>query len=804
MRSCFVHRRAFRILALGLALSGLHSRGGAQTPSDRKEDLATFLGAVRALRPGAQGTSVQGRTARIGHLELEIERGSVFRLETPRGETFGLYFEGQGRYTYRTEDPADRLVIEANVSRHTLAPIYRNFTVSDRLERAVVFFAAPALQGLWETSGTDGEVSGGPRPPGSELPLSPDARSRFDTLWRDLLATDLEYDHLAAEARFNGGERQYVYAELDGERKRVGYSYDRVEAFEESLFGFQKIKGFDLRVRETLSQQNLERGSEESPAMMRLKAARIHVQTSDNRSGTITSDLDLEVGTDGLRAFHLYLVNNRDGRSFNWSSPKNRLEVRKITDQDGTPVPFSHRYHQLLLLVPHPLDRGDTLRLHVETGGEVFTGLGGELHDNYFELFDVPWFPEPGHWDAGGFTFNLKVRTRKPYLPIASGTTKKLVEAGDSYELETASALPSRMIAVFAGKYTTREEKIGNRTVRVYAYGQARKLVQDRMPRIADAFLSFYEGNLGPYPFEELNIVEVPKFGFGIAPSGMVLITSEAYNPYGFASTAREYQEFFQALAPGERTANISRGINARLAHEVAHQWFPHRAMPASPRDGWLSESIAEYLAGLAMAVANPDPRDAQGFPAMLANWRFFATQCKDAGPIEAAAMQSGEAAWSNRYCLLYNRGPLVLHMLRTMAGNEGFFAILRRFLDKAGSGFVTTEDFRKAAEEVLQTDLGWFFDQWYRRGGIPEIRIEQRVEATEAGHYFLVGRAVQAEGAEFKKMIIPFVLEFPSGRKDARLLFQDKPVTEFQFDLQGKPKKVTVDPAQNNLVVYR
>jgi len=49
----------------------------------------------------------------------------------------------------------------------------------------------------------------------------------------------------------------------------------------------------------------------------------------------------------------------------------------------------------------------------------------------------------------------------------------------------------------------------------------------------------------------------------------------------------------------------------------------------------------------------------------------------------------------------------------------------------------------------------------------------------------------------------IPIVLEMSDGRRDLRLPFQDQPVKEFSFELQEKPKKVIVDPAQNNLAIY-
>src|SRR5262249_57184771 len=101
----------------------------------------------------------------------------------------------------------------------------------------------------------------------------------------------------------------------------------------------------------------------------------------------------------------------------------------------------------------------------------------------------------------------------------------------------------------------------------------ARKDVLSKLPAIADKFLRFYEQALGEYPYDDLDIVEIPEFvadeaphgAFGIAPGGMVLLTSEAYNARRNLVT-----EYFSV------------GINARLAHAVAPQMFATTIFPPS------------------------------------------------------------------------------------------------------------------------------------------------------------------------------------------------------------------------------
>jgi hypothetical protein len=52
--------------------------------------------------------------------------------------------------------------------------------------------------------------------------------------------------------------------------------------------------------------------------------------------------------------------------------------------------------------------------------------------------------------------------------------------------------------------------------------------------------------------------------------------------------------------------------------------------------------------------------------------------------------------------------------------------------------------------------------------------------------------------------MIDPLVLDMPGGQRDVRVFVQEQPSQPFRFELAAAPSKVTVDPANNNLAVYR
>jgi len=760
-----VWRRPSRI-----ALAALVLLVGSAVPAEQAppEDLTGLLASHRALAPAPTGFDAAGTTLEIGHLSLELLDGALYPVRGAQAELLGVYFEGQGRYAYRSDDARDLTVLADNLARNTPLLKLNQSTVRDSFERFVVFFARPLFED---------------RLAGESRPLSALGRSAFDKMWKRVGLTHLEYDHLAAEARLNPGDLQYVYAEIEGAGALVGYTYDRVRRFIEGLVTFEKYPGVDFRFSVRLSAQELA-SPPDGLAMARVRHAKVAVVTEDNRTGSIDSDLTIEPAKDGLRVVTFELVNNRAPYSWDWASEKNQLRVKRVTGPEGQELAFSHRYHELLVQLPAPSKREDKVTLRVETAGEIFTDMDDKRGEEYFELFTVSWFPQAFRWDARRYRFELTARTRKPYYPVASGTTT-VREDGDSYILESESDRPVTQVALFAGKYRTVEQMAGTVRVRVHAYLSATKQMLETLPGLVAELLGFYQDQIGPYPFEEIDVVGIPTYWFGIAPSGMVLLPAQTYKPM-----------------QGHIAGYLARGAPPLIAHEVAHQWFGHKAFPGVPEENWLSESFSEYLSGLAMGAGETKVHRVVGFREMLDQWRAAARECADVGSLDTANRLSGEKGWEDRFCLLYNRGPLVLHMFRTVVGDKNFYLVLRKLLDKANYGPVTTDDLKRVVQDTLRTDLGWFFDQWFSEAGIPTIDVEQRVVASGAG-FSLVGKVSQP-AETFKKMIIPFVVEYPGGSREAKLLLQEKPVQEFSFALGGKPTDVKVDPAGNNLAVYR
>ncbi|MFQ5771889.1 MAG: HEAT repeat domain-containing protein, partial [bacterium] len=71
-----------------------------------------------------------------------------------------------------------------------------------------------------------------------------------------------------------------------------------------------------------------------------------------------------------------------------------------------------------------------------------------------------------------------------------------------------------------------------------------------------------------------------------------------------------------------------------------------------------------------------------------------------------------------------YLKGAIVLHMLRTILGDEDFFRALGYYLHKYEFSNVESTDLKAAIEEATGQNLDWFFEDWVYSGGHPIFEV--------------------------------------------------------------------------------
>ena len=156
------------------------------------------------------------------------------------------------------------------------------------------------------------------------------------------------------------------------------------------------------------------------------------------------------------------------------------------------------------------------------------------------------------------------------------------------------------------------------------------------------------------------------------------------------------------------------------IAHEIAHQWWGQAVGWKNYHEQWISEGFAQYFA----ALYAERERGPETFTSVLRQMRKWAVDLSPQGPVYLG-YRLGHLRGEGRTfrALVYNKGAMVLHMLRRLMGDEPFFSGLRDFYATWRYSKAGTDDFRIAMEKAGGKPLERFFDRWIYGSGIPVVR---------------------------------------------------------------------------------
>lgn len=165
------------------------------------------------------------------------------------------------------------------------------------------------------------------------------------------------------------------------------------------------------------------------------------------------------------------------------------------------------------------------------------------------------------------------------------------------------------------------------------------------------------------------------------------------------------------------------------IAHEIAHQWWGQAIGWKNYHEQWLSEGFAQYFA----ALYAERERGPEQFTSVLRQMRKWAIDLSPQGPVYLG-YRLGHLRGEGRTfrALVYNKGAMVLHMLRRLIGDDPFFAGLRDFYATWRYRKAGTDDFRAAMEQASGQSLERFFDRWIFGSRIPEVHFSSRISGSE------------------------------------------------------------------------
>jgi hypothetical protein len=372
---------------------------------------------------------------------------------------------------------------------------------------------------------------------------------------------------------------------------------------------------------------------------------------------------------------------------------------------DGQPVQGQPALGRIALRyeLPDPLRSGATLDLtlpfEVQAEGPIGESIPRRFGISQGVLFAPTFYPlvarlVDGEWElksapAGGDTTNSEIAfydvriTAPAELALAAtGAEVERQEADGRQQVSFASG-PARDFAFALGPLQGETRQVGGVTIRAWGlahHGQDLTTMLEAGARQVQILSEL----VGPYPYRELDLVDLPGAYGGIEYPGLVTV--------GTLGTR-------QVIEP--------------TVHEVGHQWFYGLVGDDQLDEPWLDEAAATYTEVLYFE----ETQGTGSATGMLSAFRDLLRSHPRPGtpiglPVEAYASIQDYGLF------VYLKGALFFDALRARLGDDLFFEFLRTYFETNRYHTASGEIFQSLAEQTCDCDLGSLFELWVWKGG--------------------------------------------------------------------------------------
>ncbi|MDN3491698.1 M1 family aminopeptidase [Winogradskyella bathintestinalis] len=227
-------------------------------------------------------------------------------------------------------------------------------------------------------------------------------------------------------------------------------------------------------------------------------------------------------------------------------------------------------------------------------------------------------------------------------------------------------------------------------------------------------------------PFDIVNYVYPEDLAVAQASTAVTVdimnLFTDLFEEYPYSDEKYGHAQFGWGGGMEHTTVSFMGSFNRGLiAHELAHQWFGNKITCGSWKDIWLNEGFATYLSGLVVENLDGD--------ANFKTWRAQKINSITSQPGGAVYLTDQDTTSVNRIFssrLSYNKGSMVLHMLRKKLGDANFYRGLQDYLmaPELAFAYAKTQDFKDVIELSTGENLDEFFEDWIYNQGYPSYAV--------------------------------------------------------------------------------
>lgn len=223
------------------------------------------------------------------------------------------------------------------------------------------------------------------------------------------------------------------------------------------------------------------------------------------------------------------------------------------------------------------------------------------------------------------------------------------------------------------------------------------------------------------------------------------------------------------------------------IAHELGHQWFGNKVTCETWQDIWVNEGFASYSEALWQEIS----QDKEAYYADILGKMVSAKRSR--GTIFVENTNSINEIFNG--ARTYDKGAVVLHMLRGVMGDQKFFAFMKEFAQgEFAFDAASIRDVQAVAEQVHGESLAYFFDQWLFSSGYPSFDVTYSMEGSSIKGSIAQSTILGSQNFFTTPMTVRARLT--NGTEEDKSVFIN--AKDFSFTLEGfsdNVRSVTFDP---------
>lgn len=453
------------------------------------------------------------------------------------------------------------------------------------------------------------------------------------------------------------------------------------------------------------------------------------------------------------------------------------LNIDRITDEEGNDLEFERIADIVIIPWQEDLISGGEHQLEFEYSGDFFNehkeyqyNLAYIGVEGCFANFVTNWYPKVNGIHTKSKA-TLKYLVPSEYMVASVGKLVREEAIAENKTIYTYNVTAQMDYTFNANRFFHYTENIEGVSVNIYllngGFDKAKMYAME-----SAKILSYLKELYGLFPYDSYNISEVPKeITMQLGGSG-----GQGLNFYPTHELRDDTFEF------------------PLVAHEMGHMWWGSWVIGSKENEEIIAEGFSQMNAVFCY-------RHFYGEKAM---WDFIndgtALYPQSATAYFMEYDESNDVALDDYdelksvdfSRLAYVKSHFIYAMLMETVGFDTFIRGIKHIIAEYHNQKLSINNLQQVMEAESGLDLEYFFEQWFKRTGVPELALDYKIEALQNGEFQVTGTIDQLRNIYKLNAEIDFVND---SKKTTKVIAIDAKQNHFSYRLKHKPTSVILDP---------